>query len=259
MEGTDNMAKKNKQKKDKNEDGIGSKIVSGIFVFLIIAVWLVILAALIKFDIGGFGSSVLRPVFKDVPVVNMILPEPSEEELAQEAEEEQSEDDQIATLSQAKEMIAQLKEENERLTSSNKSLKVDKDDLQKEVDRLKVFEDKQNAFQAEKEEFYREIVYGENAPDADTYSRWYESIDAANAEAIYRQVVSQQAKDSELKDIAKTYENMKPAEAAAVLEKMGNLDVVAEIMGSMKSDARAKVLGQMDPNFAASVTKKLMP
>jgi flagellar motility protein MotE (MotC chaperone) len=254
------MAKKNKEKKessDSNEESLGSKILSGFMVILIIVVWLAIIAALIKFDIGGFGSSVLRPILKDVPVINKILPAASEEELEKEAEE--NDDDQIATLSQAKDMIAQLQEENDKLTANNKSLKEENDDLTKENERLKVFEENQNAFETEKEEFYREIVYGENAPDADTYSKWYESIDSANAEAIYRQVISEQSADSDLKDVAKTYENMKPAEAAAVLEKLANLDTVAEILGAMKADARASVMGQMDPDFAANVTKKLMP
>jgi flagellar motility protein MotE (MotC chaperone) len=252
------MARKKKEKQDNgDEESLGSKILSAFFVVLIIVVWLAIIVALIKFDIGGFGSSVLRPILKDVPVINKILPAASEEELEKEAEEES--DDQIATLSQAKELIAQLQEENDKLTSNNKSLKEENDDLTKENERLKVFEENQNAFQTEKEEFYREIVYGENAPDADTYSKWYESIDSANAEAIYRQVISEQSADSDLKDVAKTYENMKPAEAAAVLEKLADLDTVAEILGAMKAASRASVMEQMDADFAANVTKKLMP
>ncbi len=252
------MAKKNIEKRDGNEESFGSKLLSVFFVILIIVVWLAIIAALIKFDIGGFGSSVLRPILKDVPVISKILPEPSEEQLKQEAEENPDED-QIATLSQAKGMIEKLEEENEKLNKNNKSLKEENADLAKEIERLKVFEENQNAFQIQKEEFYREIVYGENAPDADTYSKWYESIDSANAEAIYRQVISQQSVDNDLKDLAKTYENMKPAEAAEVLQKIGNLDTVAEILGAMKTDARAKVMDQMDASFAANVTKKLMP
>lgn len=252
------MAKKNREKKDGNEESFGSKILSGFFVILIIVVWLAIIAALIKFDIGGFGNSVLRPILKDVPVISKILPEPSEEQLKEEAEEN-TDENQIATLSQAKDMIEKLQEENEKLTKNNKSLKEENGDLSKEIERLKAFEENQNAFQKEKEEFYREIVYGENAPDADTYSKWYESIDAANAEAIYRQVISQQSVDDDLGDLAKTYEDMKPAEAAEVLQKIGNLDTVAEILGAMKTDARAKVMDQMDASFAANVTKKLMP
>lgn len=254
------MAKREKMEQiEKDGEGIGSKILSVFFVILIILVWLMIIIALIKFDIGGFGSSVLRPILKDVPVVNLILPEPSEEELAKEAEEEGN-DNQIATLSQAKELIAQLEAENEKLSENNKTLKEEKSDLEKQIERLQVFEDAQNEFQMEKEKFYNEIVFGENAPDADTYIEWYESIDAAYAESIYRQLLLDESADSELRDLAKTYENMKAADAAEVLEKMGdNLDTVAEILKAMKADSRAKIMNEMDPEFAANVTKKLMP
>lgn len=254
------MAKREKGTQVENgEENIGSKILSVFFVILIVLVWLAIIVALIKFDVGGFGSSVLRPVLKDVPGINKILPEASEEELAQEAEES-GDENQIATLSQAKEMIEKLQAENDKLNESNKSLKEENSDLEKQVERLKVFEESQNEFQEQKEKFYNEIVYGENAPDADIYKEWYESIDAAYAESIYRQIISNQSADSDLKDLAKTYENMKPAEAAAVLEKMSNdLDTVAEILGAMKADSRAKIMDQMDPDFAANVTKKLMP
>lgn len=254
------MARKERiEKNNPEEENVGGKILSAFFVILIVLVWLAIIAALIKFDVGGFGSSVLRPILKDVPVVNKILPEASQEEKDKEAAE-QSDDNQIATLSQAKDMIAQLEAENSKLTQNNKDLKEQNADLTSQVERLKVFEDNQNAFQQEKEDFYNEIVYGNNAPDADTYIKWYESIDAANAEAIYRQVISSQQSDSEMKDLAKTYENMKPAEAAAVLQKMNNdLDTVAAILSAMKADARAKIMDEMDASFAANVTKKLMP
>lgn len=254
------MAQRNiTQRNDDNDEKLGSKILSVFFVFLIIFVWLAIFAALIKFDVGGFGSTVLRPVLKNVPVINKILPAASEEELVEEAKETM-EDNQIATLSQALDMIEQLQTENEKLTKNNKSLKENNDDLSKEVERLRAFEDNQSDFQKQKEQFYSEIIYGEKAPDADTYIKWYESIDSANAEAIYRQLISSRSVNSELKDLAKTYENMKPAEAAAVLQKMNdNLDTVATILGAMKADSRAKVMDQMDPAFAANVTKKLMP
>lgn len=254
------MAQRNvTQRDDDNEEKLGSKILSAFFVLLIIFVWLAIFVALIKFDVGGFGSTVLRPVLKNVPVINKILPAASEEELVEDAKDTM-EDNQIATLSQAMDMIEQLQAENEKLSKNNKSLKENNDDLSKEVERLKAFEDNQSDFQKQKEQFYSEIIYGENAPDADTYIKWYESIDSANAEAIYRQLISKQSANSELKDLAKTYENMKPAEAAAVLQKMNdNLDTVATILGAMKADSRAKVMDQMDPAFAANVTKKLMP
>ena len=254
------MAKKKRsENKEKDENGVLSKIFSTLFVILIIIIWLGIFAALIRFDVGGFGSSILRPVLKDVPVINKILPPASAEELEQEAEESLAEN-QIATLSQAKELIESLQASNEELTQTNKDLRDEISDYQLQIERLKVFEDNQIAFQEEKEKFYSEIVYGENAPNADTYIEWYESIDPANAEAIYRQLISQDVADEELKALAKTYENMKPPEAAAVLEKMKyDLDTVATILRAMKVDSRAKIMNELDPTFAANITKKLMP
>lgn len=252
------MAKKKKKERNSDES-LGSRILSAIFLLLIVAVWLGIFVALIKLDVGGFGSSMLRPVLKDVPVLNKILPAMSEEELEKEAQEN-PEENPIATLSQAKEMIEQLQKENESLSKANKTLKEEKEDLTKQVDRLKVFEENQTKLQEEKEQFYKEIVYGDNAPDADTYIEWYERIDAANAESIYRQLISDKSTKGELSDVAKTYESMKPKEAAAVLEKMSyDMNTVAEILKNMKADSRAKIMDQMSPDFAALVTKKLMP
>lgn len=37
--------------------------------------WLIIMALLVKLDVGGFGSTVLAPILKDVPYINRILPD----------------------------------------------------------------------------------------------------------------------------------------------------------------------------------------
>ena len=42
--------------------------------FVIVLIWIAILCLVVKLDLGGFGSNVLTPVLKDVPVINMILP-----------------------------------------------------------------------------------------------------------------------------------------------------------------------------------------
>ena len=48
----------------------GSRFVT----LMIIVIWIAILAVLIHFDVGGFGSTVMQPILKDVPYVNKILP-----------------------------------------------------------------------------------------------------------------------------------------------------------------------------------------
>ena len=52
----------------------GSNIPIFLTTVAIVGIWLLILCVLIKLDVGGFGSGVLKPLLKDVPVVNKILP-----------------------------------------------------------------------------------------------------------------------------------------------------------------------------------------
>ncbi|MBQ4284083.1 MAG: hypothetical protein IJB96_09175, partial [Lachnospira sp.] len=78
------MAKKSKNYKlddDKyNDEEKGNPFLNVVIVIIVVLIWLVIFALLIKMDVGGIGS-MIRPFLKNVPVVNMILPEASEEEV----------------------------------------------------------------------------------------------------------------------------------------------------------------------------------
>ena len=65
------------------EEGSSSKLAVALVTLVIIIVWLAILALLIKWDVGGFGSTVMRPLLKDIPYVNRILPD-SEDDLSTE-------------------------------------------------------------------------------------------------------------------------------------------------------------------------------
>ena len=58
---------------DDEEKVKGGTLWTIIVAVVIIAIWLVIFGLLIKLDVGGFGSTVLRPILKDVPVINRIL------------------------------------------------------------------------------------------------------------------------------------------------------------------------------------------
>lgn len=57
------------------EETAGGKVAVFFVTLIIIIVWLAILALLIKWDVGGFGSQVLAPVLKNVPYVNKDLPD----------------------------------------------------------------------------------------------------------------------------------------------------------------------------------------
>ena len=236
------------------EEKAGGGLLSAVIIFLIIVVWLAAMVILIKMDVGHFGSRVLRPVLKDVPVLNLILPAASDEEAAAET------DLPYKNLSEALDRIQELESQ---VATDQTTIQTQQEELQEkdnEIARLKVFEEDQQSFNELKNNFYNEVVYGNSAPDADTYIEWYESIDSEAAEAIYRQVVAQEQTDKNIQELATSYADMDPAAAAKILQTMsGDLDTVAKIMDSMSPSDKAEILAEMDPNFAANITKKLMP
>lgn len=232
-----------------------NKFLSLIIVLVIIFIWLAIFAALIKFDVGGFGSGILYPVLKDVPVVNKILPEVSEEMNPGQSDYGKK----YTTMAQALERIEELES---ILSSQNNNTNVNADyisQLEQEISTLKVYRDNQEAFEQRVLEFDEEVVFGDNAPKIEEYIKYYEGINPENAEQIYAQVVEQYQYDARVKAQADTYSKMEPADAAEILSEMtaGDLDLVAGILGGMSSSKSSLILAEMDPERAAQITKKM--
>lgn len=236
------------------EEKKGNKLIGILITILIILIWLGIFVALIKLDVGGFGSSVMKPIFKDVPIIKEILPVSKEEEESQYP---------YKSIAEAAEYIKQLELELQTYQESN-----DKDaetikDLQSEVERLKVFEDEKKQFEDEKAAFYEEVVFGENAPSLEEYQQYYALIDPDNAAAIAKQVEEKLAYTQLYQDFAKTYSQMDPEQAAAIFVEMtGDLNTVANILNAMKSDERGAIVGaisDLDAVFAGKLTVLLEP
>ncbi len=242
-------------KNTEERDREGRIKVSWVLVIIfMITTFLSVMALLIKCDVGGFGSEVLRPIFKDVPVIKHIMPPPSDEEVAIEN------DYPYDTLEEALAQVKVLDEANAAKDAEIVALNDQVLELQAEVSRLSAYEEAQTEFEEKKDEFYDEIVYGESAPDTDTYIEWYNEIDAEHAEEIYREITEANMADQEITELAEAYEAMDPADAAEIFESMSNdLDTVALIMNNMSTEAQGEVLAEMTPEFAASVSKKLLP
>ena len=80
------------------------------------------------------------------------------------------------------------------------------------------------------------------------------------AEYLYKQVVEQVEVSKEIQDYAQTYSEMKPKEAAAIFESMtDDLDLAAKILYQMSAEDRGKILGVMDPEVAARLTRIMDP
>ena len=236
----------------------GSNIPIFLTTVAIVGIWLLILCVLIKLDVGGFGSSVLKPLLKDVPVVNNILP--SDAPLVPEGEEAEDEYAGYSNLKEAVEQIKLLELQLEQAKLKSETLENESVKLKEEITRLKTFESSQVEFERIKTEFFEEVIYAQKGPGVEEYQKYYESIDPATAEFLYRQVVAELEESKEIKEYAQAYSEMKPKQAAAIFEKMtNNLELASRILQEMSPEDRGKILGVMDAEIAAKLTKIMEP
>ena len=249
-------AKKNGTTDEFEEESGGGKAAVVFVTLMIIVIWIAILAVLIHFDVGGFGSTVMQPILKDVPYVNKILPKTEEEETKTKEDSKypyKTVDEAVAYIKELEKELADAKESN----SENDAYVAD---LEAQAAQWKEYKENEHKFEEEKAKFYKEVVFSDQAPDINEYKKYYESIDPQNAENLYKQVVEQQEKDDDMSDYVKAYSQMKPKQAAAIFDTMtDNLELVAKILSAMKADARGDILGNMKTDTAAKVTKLMEP
>jgi flagellar motility protein MotE (MotC chaperone) len=147
----------------------------------------------------------------------------------------------------------------EELNKQKSDTQVDSAELQAEIDRLRVFEENQLAFEERLVEFDKNVVFNEKAPAINEYKSYYEDINPANAEILYRQVVEQIQFSATIKEKAEIYKNMDPKAAARILETMSaDIEAVSQILLSMKAKESAGIMAEMDSLFAAKVTNKML-
>lgn len=253
-------AKQRAKEISEQEDRLtGDDGASGISVFLvtlvIVIIWIAILCLLIKLDVGGFGSGVLAPVLKDVPVVNKILPVDTTADV--------DDEEDYGGFSSLREAVDYIKELELQLEDAQAASSVDSEQMEEmraEIDRLQTFEDAQVEFERIKTEFYEEVVYAEKGPGAEEYQKYYETMDPTTAEYLYKQVVQQLEVDQEIQDYAQAYAEMKPKAAAGIFEAMtDDLDLAAKILNQMSAEDRGNILGAMDAETAARLTRIMDP
>ena len=235
------------------EEGNGL-LTFGATLFIVI-LWLAIICIVIKLDMGGFGSSFMTPLLKDVPVINKILPGNSVTETT---------DGEgyggYTSLQDAVEQIKYLELELEKTQNASTVKDNEIEVLKAENERLQAFEDAQAEFERVSNMFYQEVVYAENGPGAEEYRKYYESMNPTTADYIYKQVVIQLEESKEVQEFAATYSEMKPKQAAAIFEQMtNNLDLAARILRVMNAEDRGAIMGVMDSEIAARLTKILDP
>lgn len=256
------MPKKPKNQKRGNEvmeseEKSDNKLITIIFAILTILVWLAIFCVMVKMDVNGFGSNIMRPIFKDVPIINLILPDASDEELVEE------QNLPYRNLSEAMDYIRDLELQIQGYQEENVEQESQITELQSQVSRLEIFEKNQVAFQEEKEAYYQEVVLDNGTEMMNSFQQWYEKMDPETAEKIYRQVIERVEQLKLADEFVSTFEEMDAAQAAAIfMEMSGDLDTVVKTLRSLNADTRSGILSAIattDSVYAAKLTQLLAP
>ncbi|SFB66727.1 hypothetical protein [Butyrivibrio sp. YAB3001] len=239
-----------------------------VITFLIILIWLAIMALLIKLDVGGFGSDILAPLIKDVPYLNLILPDSALKDDSGTGDNEVVVTDatgQSTTLEgidEAKAYIKRLEQALQDEMVKNSELTTQNEELKAQVERLEPFEQQQKEFYEERAKFYAEVVYADNAPDPSNFATYYEMIDPENAAKIYEKVVAAEVDDAAIQAFANTYSSMKAKQAASIFNEMvdeNQIQLVSRILAQMTVENRSDILAAMDKANAAKLTQLLEP
>ncbi len=243
------------QEREIDEQLEGSSASVAIVTLFIICIWLGILCLVVKMDVGGFGSNVLTPIFKDVPVINMILPSETNTET-----EKTEVYGGYSNLRDAVDQITKLERQLSEAQAVNVTYAEQIEALKAQVERLQTFEDSQLAFQDIKEAFYEDVVYAENGPGVEEYRKYYEEMDPATAASIYEKVIEKVAVDKKIQEYSDTFSNMQAADAADILCQMtDNLELAAKILENLDVKDRGAIMAEMTPSIAAKVAKIMDP
>ena len=237
------------QEAELDSDSPGSGVAVFFVTILLVVIWLGITVLLIKLDVGGIGTNFVAPI------LNKILPPDS----IMETEDVES----YYGYSSLTDAVNQIRNYESQITTQKETIETYEEQiaaLTAEVARLQTFEANQVEFQRIKTEFYEEVIYSEDGPGPEGFIDYYESMDPETAQQIYQQVVRVEVYNAEIEKYAQAYSEMKPKAAAGIFEAMtDDLDLAAKILGAMEADDRGAILGVMDPEIAARITKIMEP
>ena len=206
---------------------------------------------LIKLDVGGLGTT-LRPYIKDVPVVNLMLPNVSDEQIQWE------ENYPYKNMDEAMNELDLLKQQVEKLTKENTEQAIEITQLRAENNRLKNFEDDVKAFEERVKRFDQYVVFNDKAPDVTAYKEFYESIEPENAAQLYQYVVELIQYDEGVIKQAELFANMKPGQAAEALQEMtADIEFITKVLLAMKKDNATEIMNKMDALFVAKVMQRM--
>ncbi len=224
------------------EKGFIGRVLPGFIVLLLIAG----IAAALWFNIFNLRNKYLLPTLQKIPIVNNVIPVPSEDGTEVTASRNE-------LLTQIEDLQNQLKKSQDEVKALNEKNAL----FAEQITSLKAIESQQLKFKEDKAAFDKLVAEGN--PQA--YVNYYEQISPENSQQLYNDAKVKSTNEKDLKNYIATYQAMDEAAAAAMLEELMTTDseLVVLILRGVDSKKSAEILAGMDPVNSASITKQMFP
>ncbi|ANX00559.1 hypothetical protein ODU73_000576 [Thermoclostridium stercorarium] len=219
---------------------------------------------LLKNNIGGLGEY-FRPSIERIPVLKHALPplpesedpdDPrhlTQRELIEKYDELRRTNKELTKqLEDAQKRINELESEKEKWTSmADEAQEI----LEKNEGTSKKILEQLEQLETQKKELDRLIAMG----NPEGFAEYYEKMNPENARELYQEIVKQQVAEENYRNLAVPYTQMEPENAAAILTELGqkDMELVVNLMETMKNDVKAEIIENMDPKFAAELMKAI--
>jgi flagellar motility protein MotE (MotC chaperone) len=213
-----------------------------------------------KNNIYGFAYTV-KPLIENHPLLKRVLPEellghdPDDPKYLTEKEILKKYEEYREKVKSLNESLEKANQEIERMKHEDLTAQDTEAMLKENQAVLESIKQEQEALEAEKKALSEMIANGYR----EGFREYFEKVDKATAEAIYKEIVKDTLINEELAKLAKPFAEMEPKRAAQVLAELFASDrkMALDIMEGLKSGAQARILENMDARTAADIMSRL--
>ncbi|MGI6778758.1 MAG: MotE family protein [Acetivibrionales bacterium] len=252
----DTNTRKSTQKKENKK---GSGVIFSILMILLIALIITVVLGgtffiIIKKNVNGIAEK-FREDIQSIPVLRLALPVPPDPEDPKYMTEEQIKLKYVEYRDMAKKNQEEIDNSVERIRELETSLEEKDKTIQKfEQQKQEILQERTKLEEDIKK--FNEMVVNE---DKSGFAEFFEKIDRETAERLYKEILEQQKADEDARRFVQLYENMEPESAAAIFEQMGDsqMDLIIDILKTMKQKTASEILESMEISFASKVSEKL--
>jgi len=242
----------------------GGLLHSVLVVFIALLVVLMVFAGVfyyaVKININGIADK-LHPYLINQPLLRFMLPEkylPEDPDDPKHLSEKEILEKYNEYREKVKVLSAQLEEANNTISELRKELENHTDTEEKIRENQELLRNisEENARLEENIKMFSELLA---KGDTASFKEYFEKIDKATAKSIYEKLMTEDSKLEDKKQLAKSFGEMAPKNAANILTELYNKDreKAADIFEGMEDSPRALILQEMDANIAADITLML--